>query len=86
MYFERDQAEAHGRGRCDLNDGSSLKGNFFHNPQERIIDMLNDDRHFLPFADNDGVITVVAKAAITSICPAQQKSETTVEPPRRIGI
>ena len=69
-----------------LSDGSSLKGNFFLNPQEHIIDMLNDDRHFLPFADSDGVITVVAKAAITSIRPAQQKSETTVEPPRRIGM
>ena len=50
-----------------LSDGSTLKGNFFLNPQERIIDMLNDERHFLLFADSDGVITVVAKAAITSI-------------------
>lgn len=69
-----------------LSDGSTLKGNFFLNPQERIIDMLNDERHFLPFADSDGVITVVAKAAITSIRPTQQKSESTKEPPRRIGM
>lgn len=69
-----------------LSGGSVLKGNFFLNPQERIIDMLNDDRHFLPFADSDGVITVVAKAAITSIRPAEQKTETIEEPPRRIGM
>ncbi|MFP6744872.1 MAG: hypothetical protein VCB77_06765 [Alphaproteobacteria bacterium] len=69
-----------------LSDGSSLKGNFFLNPQERIINMLNDDRHFLPFADSDDVITVVAKAAITSIRPSQQKSEATAGPLRRIGM
>jgi hypothetical protein len=70
-----------------LSDGSILKGNFFLNPQERIIDMLNDDRHFLPFSDSDGVITVVAKVAITSIRPTQQTDDgKTEEPPRRIGM
>lgn len=69
-----------------LSNGMVLKGNFFLNSQERIIDMLNDDRHFLPFSGSDGVITVVAKVAITSICPTQQTDEgKTEEPPRRIG-
>jgi hypothetical protein len=68
-----------------LSNGSVLHGNFFLNPQERIIDMLNDDHHFLPFADGDGAITVVAKSAITSIRPSEQKSATTEEPPRHIG-
>ncbi|MFP6741002.1 MAG: hypothetical protein VCD33_05140 [Alphaproteobacteria bacterium] len=70
-----------------LSDGSILNGNFFLNPQERIIDMLNDDRHFLPFSDSDGVITVVAKVAITSIRPTQQTDDgKTEEPPCRIGM
>ena len=69
-----------------LHDGSVLKGNFFLNPQERIIDMLNDDRHFLPFADSDGVIIVVAKVAITSIRPTKQSDNDSIpEPPRQIG-
>ncbi len=68
-----------------MTDGSILRGNFFLNPQERIVDMLNDDRRFLPFSDEDGVVTVVAKAAINSIRPAQQKVEQFSEAPRRIG-
>ena len=69
-----------------LSDGTVIRGNFFLNPQERIIDMLNDDRGFLPFADSSGVVTVVAKAAIASIRPAEQKVEHAQEPPRRIGL
>ena len=69
-----------------LNDGTALQGNFFLNPQERIIDMLNDGRSFLPFSDTDGVVTVVAKSAICKIQPVEQKIERTKEAPRRIGM
>ncbi|MCH7943736.1 MAG: hypothetical protein IIB67_10965 [Proteobacteria bacterium] len=55
------------------------------NPQERIVDMLNDDRRFLPFSDHSGVVTVVSKAAINSIRPVMQKIEHLQEAPRRIG-
>ena len=68
-----------------LTDGSVLSGNFFLNPQERIVDMLNDDRRFLPFSDQSGVVSVVSKAAIHSIRPVMQKIEHLQEPPRRIG-
>ena len=68
-----------------MTDGTVLRGNFFLNPQERIVDMLNDDRAFLPFSDEDGIITVVAKSAINVIRPAQQKIEHLQEAPRRIG-
>ena len=69
-----------------LTDGTVLQGNFFLNPQERIIDMLNDDRTFLPFADTDGVVTVIAKLAISKIQPVEQKVERADEAPRRIGM
>lgn len=68
-----------------MSDGSTLRGNFFLNPQERIVDMLNDDRQFLPFANDDGIVTVIAKSAINSIRPVQQKIEKLNEAPRRIG-
>ncbi len=67
-----------------MSDGSSVRGNFFLNPQERIVDMLNDDRRFLPFADEEGIIIVLAKSAINSIRPAHQKVEHFQEAPRRI--
>ncbi len=47
--------------------------------------MLNDDRRFLPFSGEDGIVTVVAKAAINSIRPAQHKIEPLKEAPGRIG-
>ena len=68
-----------------MSDGSTMIGNFFLNPQERIVDMLNDDRQFLPFANEDGTVTVIAKAAIHSIRPAQQTVDKLQEAPRRIG-
>ncbi len=68
-----------------MSDGSVLRGNFFLNPQERIVDMLNDDRDFLPFSNEDDTVTVIAKSAISSIRPAQQKVEQFNEAPRRIG-
>ena len=68
-----------------MTDGSILRGNFFLNPQERIVDMLNDDRKFLPFSNDDGIVTVLAKSAINSIRPAQQKADKIQEAPRRIG-
>lgn len=46
---------------------------------------LNDNRRFLPFSNEDGIVTVVAKAAINSICPAQQQNEPPQEAPRHIG-
>ena len=68
-----------------MTDGSILRGNFFLNPQERIVDMLNDNRVFLPFSNEDGTFTVIAKTAINSILPAQQKVEQFSEAPRLIG-
>ena len=68
-----------------MSDGSVLRGNFFLNPQERIVDMLNDDREFLPFSNENDTVTVIAKSAISSIRPAQQKIDKFNEAPRRIG-
>ncbi len=66
-------------------DGLILRGKFFLSHQEPIVDMLNDDRRFLPFSNEDGIVTVVSKAAINSICPAQQRIEPLKETPRHIG-
>ena len=68
-----------------LNDGRALVGNFFLNSQERVLDVLNDDRSFLPFLHNDGGFTVVNKVAISSIRPAKQDVEHVDEVPRRLG-
>ncbi len=66
-------------------DGSILRGKFFLNHQERIVEMLNDDRRFLPFSNEDEIVTVVSKAVINSIRPAQQRIEPLKETPQHIG-
>ena len=50
-----------------LSDGTTLTGNLFISPSERILDTLNDSRAFLPFEGSDGSVRVLSKSIITSI-------------------
>ncbi len=68
-----------------LSDGSALVGNFFLNSQERVLDVLNDERSFLPFVHNDGGFTVVNKDAISFIRPVRLDVEHVEEIPRKLG-
>ncbi len=56
-----------------LIDGTVLKGSFFLSPQQRVLDMLNDHRPFLPFEDSEGTIIVIRKSTIARIIPIEQK-------------
>ncbi len=58
-----------------LNDGTVLKGYFFLNPQQRVLDIMNDDRPFLPLEDSEGTVTVINKSVITLVRPVDQKIE-----------
>jgi len=42
-------------------DGVMLKGKFFTVPSQRVLDVLNDDRTFLPFETEDGDIYIINK-------------------------
>ena len=68
-----------------LTDGTVLQAYFFRNPSERIIDLLNDDRTFLPLTDKDGIISFITKSAIWKIVPIDQETEHSKEAPRSIG-
>ncbi len=69
-----------------LTDGTVLLSYFFRNSSERIIDLLNDNRAFLPLADKDGVISFITKSAILKIVPVDQETEHPGEAPRGIGM
>lgn len=56
----------------DLSDGSHLRGYMFGTQDQRISDVLNDSRSFLPFVDMDGRCTVYSKTVIFGIKPVQQ--------------
>ncbi len=68
-----------------LSDGTVLKGSFFLNPQQRVLDMLNDHRPFLPFEDSEGTIIVIRKSTIARIIPIEQELKHAKPIPVAIG-
>jgi hypothetical protein len=53
----------------ELDDGNSQILFMFVSPGNRVIDMLNDDRAFLPFETGDGSIAIYKKTAIRRLSP-----------------
>ncbi|MDH5750538.1 MAG: hypothetical protein OEY85_14610 [Rhodospirillales bacterium] len=55
-----------------LTDGSELRGSFFTSPQQRLIDLMNDPRSYLPFELEDHSIRIFNKSTIGAITPVEQ--------------
>ena len=67
-----------------LNDGTTLTGNFWLNAQERVLDVLNDNRAFLPFDDTGGGLTVVAKSSICRMRPIVERTQKQTDIPSHL--
>ena len=50
-----------------LSDGRKIDGKLFVGYNERILDVLNDKRTFIPVENDEGNLLIVAKASIISI-------------------
>ena len=63
-----------------LMDGAVLSGEMFLRSDQRVLDIVNDDRKFVPFASFDGPISVINKVAIARITQIERsaKSDDTV--------
>jgi hypothetical protein len=59
----------------DLADGTKSEGCLFASPQARLLDLLNDDRLFLPFESNEGALIFVRKDVMLRVTPVQTKDE-----------
>ena len=66
-------------------DGVMLKGKFFTVPSQRVLDVLNDERTFLPFETEDGDIYIVNKTFIARIRPLGTPVTATREAPTWLG-
>jgi len=66
-------------------DGVMLKGKFFTVPSQRVLDVLNDERAFLPFETEDGDIYIINKQFVARIRPVGEKVKTTSEAPTWLG-
>lgn len=50
-----------------LTTGESVTGTVFLRKHERVIDLMNDDRSFIPVSIDDDLVKVINKTAITEI-------------------
>lgn len=68
--FDRSSQSRHKntvRVRIALAGGETLEGLLFLKIDERLIDMLNDPRGFIPLRGDDGATVAIAKAGIVSV-------------------
>ncbi|MEZ5916982.1 MAG: hypothetical protein R3C40_05370 [Parvularculaceae bacterium] len=67
-----------------LSGDEFFDGKVFLKQDERLIDLLNDPRAFIPVRREDGATVIVAKANIVSIIEKQAKEapEEKAEPPK----
>lgn len=59
----------------ELSDGSRIKVALFVSPQGRLLDLLNDDRGFLPLETDGGETVFIRKDAILRVAPIPAPKE-----------
>ena len=55
-----------------LTDSTVMIGAMYIRADQRVIDIVNDDRRFVPFAALDGPISVINKEVIARITPIER--------------
>ncbi len=61
--------------QAELDDGVRLLGFLFVKQGQRISDLLNDERGFLPLLTTDGLIVLLKKTAIARVTQLDQAAE-----------
>ena len=71
-----------------LNDGSYLFGRMSVLPDERLSDLMNDDREFLPIENSQGTVLIVRKGYISKVVQLDQhvKSDRITDPYEILGV
>jgi hypothetical protein len=59
--------------QIELDNGTQLLGFLFVKQMQRISDLLNDPRQFLPFQNSDGTIVYLRKATIVKLVHLKQQ-------------
>ncbi len=58
--------------KVELDDGTTMLASLFLLQQQRVSDLLNDNRRFLPLETSEGIITNLRKTAIYRVTPIEQ--------------
>src|SRR5215475_16014782 len=56
----------------EIDGGQRMLGSVFVSQQQRLPDLLNDERAFLPFETSEGLIKILRKSTIRSVTPLNQ--------------
>ena len=56
----------------EIDGGQRMLGSVFVSQQQRLPDLLNDDRAFLLFETSEGLIKIIRKSTIRSVTPSSQ--------------
>jgi hypothetical protein len=72
----------------ELDSGSVLTGHVFVGQQQRLSDLMNDEREFLPFEALDGSITIFTKWMARRITPLDKpvSAANETDPYRILGV
>ncbi len=58
-----------------LSTGTSLRVKLFVGGMQRVSDLLNDGRNFIPFEDVSGHLRLLNKAMIVTVIPSDEEYE-----------
>jgi hypothetical protein len=61
----------------ELDTGTLMNGYLFLGQTQRLSDLMNDDRTFLPFEDMDGAITIFTKEMARRVKPVEKAQAAT---------
>src|SRR5215475_2603195 len=72
----------------EIDGGQRMLGSVFVGQKQRLPDLLNDERTFLPFETSEGIIKILRKSTIRSVTPLNQVSlpMTTTDPYEILGV
>ena len=68
-----------------LANGKMIECCFFAAQGQRLLDLMNDDRAYIPYSDTNGKVTIVQKSAIIQITPVDQEPVEDKNAPGWIG-
>ena len=69
-----------------LTDGITLECCIFAAYGQRLLDIMNDERSYIPYTDESGDITIIQKSTIGRITPVDQTNTKKAELPLWTGI
>lgn len=73
--YDRDEFPSKDSAEVELTftDRTKMRGWFFVSRAQRVSDVLNDTRCFVPFADISGAVRLVNKTTIIDVKPSHQQ-------------